>query len=63
MIDVSFNDDGTVKIFAMQNGVILSVTAPANQLQALLPAHLFEDITARMAAFLALYPGVKRMGA
>ena len=59
MIDITFNRDGSVKVFAMDDGAVVSVTAPANKLPELLPATVYEGARARMAELLDIWTAAK----
>lgn len=65
MIQVEFQTDGKVRVFAHQNGDSISVTGPVNKLADMLPASLFNQVRERMAEFLDLTTqtvGVRRIG-
>ena len=52
MMSITFNADGTVGLYASDNGVRLSVDAPINQLQSVLPAATFDRLRELTAALL-----------
>ena len=52
MISLTFNRSGDVSVYASQDVVTINVTAPINQLQAVLPSATFEALRSRLAAFL-----------
>ncbi len=52
MISLTFNRAGDVSVYASQDGVTINVTAPINQLQAVLPSATFAAVRDRVAAFL-----------
>ena len=61
MYEVTFNRDGSITVFAINDGTTVRVTAPVNQLQELLPSKVFDAVRSRMALFLDLTPQLKRV--
>ncbi len=51
-ITVQFGGDGEIDITARTDGARINVSAPVNQIQALLPAATMIAVRDRMAAFL-----------
>lgn len=62
MLQITFNRDGTVSLFAIDGDTTISVTAPINRLQALLPAATFAAVRDRMASFLDITTQAARIG-
>lgn len=61
MIQVTFNTDGTVGIYASQDDVRFSVTAPANRLQSVLPPTTFDSLRDHMAGLLEITAQAPRL--
>jgi len=54
MIQIEFKDNGTISIFQYNGGRTLHVTDTVDQLSAMLPPAVFDDLRLKMAAFLDL---------
>jgi hypothetical protein len=52
MITLTFHTDGTIGIFATNNGVTINAMAPINQIQAVVPIATFETLRDRLISFL-----------
>ena len=53
-ISIDFQENGKVRIFAMQDGNTVSVTTDANRMPALIPSATLETVRGLMAEFLDL---------
>jgi len=49
MLQVTFQQDGKVQVFAMQDGDVVSVTTDANRLPTMLPAETAEILCGAVA--------------
>ena len=61
MLQITFNRDGRISVFAIEDGITISVTAPINQLQAVLPPATFTAVRERMVAFIEQTPQAPRL--
>ena len=65
MISIEFSEDGTVRVYALKDGDMVSASADANKIPKLLPAATLETLRGCMAEFLDMTAQVvdlKRIG-
>jgi hypothetical protein len=62
-ISIDFQRDGQIRVFAKVGDETVSVTAPANRLQILLPSVVFDEVLGRMRQFVELNAQAPRLKA